>query len=92
MAIYPTQVEPINTAFSPTADEVAFAARVVEAFQHAEAEGSAAIQLDGQLIDYPIVESASASWQLPGHWAIRCRQDVTHSDVHQTLVRYPGSA
>ena len=58
MAIYPTQVEPINTAFSPTADEVAFAARVVEAFQHAEAEGSAAIQLDGQLIDYPIVESA----------------------------------
>ncbi len=58
MAIYPTQVEPINTAFSPTAAEVAFAARVVEAFQQAEAEGSAAIQLDGQLIDYPIVESA----------------------------------
>ncbi len=58
MAIHPSQVEPINTIFSPTLDEVAFARRVVAAFEAAEAQGLASIQLDGQFIDYPIVESA----------------------------------
>ena len=58
MAIHPSQVEPINTVFSPSAAEIAFAARVVDAFTQAEADGLASIQLDGQFIDYPIVESA----------------------------------
>ncbi len=58
MAIYPTQVEPINSAFSPTEAEIAFAVRVIDAFREAETRGEAAIQLDGQFIDYPIVESA----------------------------------
>lgn len=58
MAIYPTQVEPINTVFSPTEAEIAFAGRVIDAFREAEERGEAAIQLDGQFIDYPIVESA----------------------------------
>ena len=58
MAIHPSQVEPINTIFSPTLDEVAFARRVVASFEAAEAQGLASIQLDGQFIDYPIVESA----------------------------------
>ncbi len=58
MAIHPTQVEPINTAFSPSAGEMAYARRVVAAFEAAEAAGEASIQLDGQMIDYPIVEAA----------------------------------
>ena len=58
MAIHPSQVEPINTVFSPTDAEVAHATRVVDAFAQAEADGLASIQLDGQFIDYPIVESA----------------------------------
>lgn len=58
MAIHPSQVEPINTVFSPSAAEIAFATRVVDAFTQAEADGLASIQLDGQFIDYPIVESA----------------------------------
>ena len=58
MAIHPAQVEPINAAFSPTAAEVAHARRVVDAFAAAETAGEAAIQLDGQMIDYPIVEAA----------------------------------
>lgn len=58
MAIHPSQVEPINTVFSPSATEIAFATRVVAAFTQAEADGLASIQLDGQFIDYPIVESA----------------------------------
>ena len=58
MAIHPGQVEPINAVFSPTDAEVAQATRVVDAFAQAEADGLASIQLDGQFIDYPIVESA----------------------------------
>lgn len=58
MAIHPTQVEPINNAFSPTPDELEHAKRVVAAFETAEAAGEALIQLDGQMIDYPIVEAA----------------------------------
>jgi citrate lyase subunit beta/citryl-CoA lyase len=58
MCIHPSQVGPINAAFAPTPDEVAFATRVVEAFRAAEAQGLASLQLDGQFIDYPIVEAA----------------------------------
>ena len=58
MAIHPSQVESIHAVFSPSEAEIAFANRVVDAFRQAEAEGLASIQLDGQFIDYPIVESA----------------------------------
>jgi citrate lyase subunit beta/citryl-CoA lyase len=64
MCIHPSQVEPINAAFAPTPDEVAFATRVVEAFRAAEAQGLASLQLDGQFIDYPIVEAAQRLLQV----------------------------
>ena len=44
--------------FTPGDAEVAYAERVVEAFAEAEAAGSAAIQLDGKFIDYPILYRA----------------------------------
>ena len=58
MCIYPPQVEPVNRAFTPTEQEIAFARRVVAAFEKAEREGSSSIQLDGFFIDYPIVYKA----------------------------------
>jgi citrate lyase subunit beta/citryl-CoA lyase len=58
MCIHPAQVEPVNRAFTPTEKEVAFARRVVAAFEKAEREGSSSIQLDGFFIDYPIVYKA----------------------------------
>lgn len=58
MAIHPSQVVPINTAFSPSAAEIVQARQVIAAFQEAEARGLASIQLDGRFIDYPIVEAA----------------------------------
>jgi citrate lyase subunit beta/citryl-CoA lyase len=58
MAIHPAQIEPINTVFSPSRDELTYAKRVVAAFATAEAAGEASIQLDGQMIDYPIVQAA----------------------------------
>jgi citrate lyase subunit beta/citryl-CoA lyase len=58
MCIHPSQVAPVNAVFSPSREEVALATQVVEAFRAAEARGLASIQLDGQFIDYPIVEAA----------------------------------
>lgn len=58
MCIHPTQVPVVNSVFTPSEAEVAFAQQVVAAFKQAEAEGVASIQLDGKFIDYPIVYRA----------------------------------
>jgi citrate lyase subunit beta / citryl-CoA lyase len=58
MCIHPDQIAPTNAAFTPDEAAVAQAKRVVAAFDKAEAEGLASIQLDGQFIDYPIVQRA----------------------------------
>lgn len=58
LCIHPDQVPVVNAAFTPSDAQVSRAQRVVEAFQTAEAAGSAAIQLDGQFIDYPFLYQA----------------------------------
>lgn len=59
IVIYPPHVEPAQRAYSHLSDEeVEQARRVVEAFEGAEAEGSASIQVDGRFVDYPIYRRA----------------------------------
>jgi citrate lyase subunit beta / citryl-CoA lyase len=58
LCIHPDQVAIVNAAFSPSPEQVAWAHRMVDAFKAAEASQSAAIQLDGQFVDYPIVYQA----------------------------------
>ena len=58
MCIHPEQIPAVNAGYAPTGEELARAARIVAAFREAEAKGSAAIQVDGQMIDYPIVREA----------------------------------
>jgi citrate lyase subunit beta/citryl-CoA lyase len=58
--VHPDQVAPVNAAYSPSEEEIARAERIVAAFREAEAKGAAAIQVDGQMIDYPIVYRAQA--------------------------------
>jgi len=60
LCIHPDQLAPVNAAYLPSAEEIAQAGRIVVAFKEAEAKGAAAIQLDGQMIDYPIVYRAQA--------------------------------
>ena len=72
MCIYPPQVELVNRAFTPTEKEIAFARRVVAAFEKAEREGSSSIQLDGYFIDYPIVYKAQRTLD-----AVRATQEAT---------------
>jgi citrate lyase subunit beta/citryl-CoA lyase len=57
-AIHPNQIAIINRVFSPTDDEVAWAMRVIEAYEAAIATGTGAINLDGMLIDVPMVARA----------------------------------
>ena len=54
-AIHPSQVAPINDAFSPTEEEVAFAQKVVDATAD---NFSGAIQVDGKMIDEPVIIAA----------------------------------
>ena len=56
MAIHPAQVPVINAAFTPSADEVAHARRVVDAF--AASPDAGALQLDGRMIDAPHLKAA----------------------------------
>jgi citrate lyase subunit beta / citryl-CoA lyase len=58
MCIHPDQIAVANAAFSPSAEQLVWARRVIAAFEEAEAKGLASIQLDGQFIDYPIVQRA----------------------------------
>ncbi len=51
LAIHPAQVETINAAFIPTAEELERATRIVELFETNPGEG--AIGLDGEMIDRP---------------------------------------
>ena len=72
MCIHPDQIAVVNRVFTPSDAEIAFAERVAAAFAEAEAEGSAAIQLDGKFIDYPIVYRAQRVLQKVA--AIRARE------------------
>lgn len=56
--IHPNQIEPVNRVFSPAAEEVAYARRVVEAFEAAQAQGSAATSLEGRMIDTAVAARA----------------------------------
>lgn len=56
--IHPAQIDIVNQVFTPSPDELERAARIVAAFERAEASGHAAVALDGQMIDYPVVEKA----------------------------------
>jgi citrate lyase subunit beta / citryl-CoA lyase len=58
--VHPDQIAPVNAAYMPSTEEIAAAERIVQAFREAEGRGAAAIQVDGQMIDYPIVHRAQA--------------------------------
>ena len=62
--IHPSQIDPINVNFSPTAEEIDYARQVLQAFEEANARGDGSIAFGGQLIDRPIVERARRTLEL----------------------------
>jgi citrate lyase subunit beta/citryl-CoA lyase len=56
--IHPSQVEPCNATFAPTADEVERAGRIIAAFEEAEASGKGVVTVDGRMVENLHVEQA----------------------------------
>ena len=66
LAIHPAQVATINETFSPTSAQTERAQRIVAAF---EAARGGACQLDGRMIDAPVVKAALRTVRLSGRAA-----------------------
>ncbi|MDQ4106577.1 MAG: CoA ester lyase [Actinomycetota bacterium] len=56
--IHPAQIEVVNEVFSPTQREVEWAEKVVLAYEEANAAGSGAISVDGQMVDAASIRMA----------------------------------
>jgi citrate lyase subunit beta/citryl-CoA lyase len=58
--IHPTQIEPANRLYAPSADEVATSRKLLETFEHAVANGQASTLLEGRMIDAAMAKAARA--------------------------------
>jgi citrate lyase beta subunit len=56
--IHPNQVQTVQEAFTPAEAAIEYARRVVETFEAHQAEGAGAYELDGKMIDMPILRNA----------------------------------
>ena len=75
LLIHPSQIQPVHGAFAPTQEELAYARRLVEAFDRAQARGEGAIAFEGKMIDAPVV--ARAREVLLRDTALRTRQHLS---------------
>lgn len=55
LCIHPKQIAPLHALLAPGAEELAWASRVLAA---AEGSGAAALQVDGRMVDKPVIERA----------------------------------
>jgi citrate lyase subunit beta/citryl-CoA lyase len=67
IAIHPAQVAPINAAFTPSAEELAYSRRVVELFESNPGLGT--VGLDGKMLDMPHLKQAQRILQLAQRFA-----------------------
>lgn len=72
--IHPSQIAILNEAFSPTAEQVVEARRLVQAAEAAGADGRGAFPIDGRMIDGPIVARAQAL--IDRHQTIEARETM----------------
>jgi citrate lyase subunit beta/citryl-CoA lyase len=56
--IHPSQIEPCNDAFSPAAEEVTQAERIIAAFELPENRNKGVVQLDGRMVERLHAETA----------------------------------
>ena len=62
--IHPSQVEPCNEVFAPSAAELAMSEKIVAAFKAAQAEGKGVVTVDGRMIENLHVEQAERALAL----------------------------
>ena len=66
--IHPAQVPVVNEVFSPTEGEISWAKKVVGAYEEANAAGSGAVSVDGQMVDAASIRMAQRTLDTaPGH-------------------------
>jgi len=58
LVIHPGQIEPVHQVFNPTETEVKKSKRIVTAFEEARSNGQGVFQLDGKMIDTPVLKRA----------------------------------
>lgn len=63
-AIHPDQIDTINACFSPSAEEIAHAERIMATYEEAERRGRGSTSLDGLVVDAPVVKRARATLEL----------------------------
>lgn len=56
--IHPSHVAPVNEIYTPSPEEIAYYRGMIEAFERAVAEGHAAIDYEGEHVDYAHVKTA----------------------------------
>lgn len=56
--IHPGLVTALNEAFTPKAEEVAYALKLIEADRKAAADGRGSFSVDGKMIDIPVIDRA----------------------------------
>jgi citrate lyase beta subunit len=56
--IHPNQAVPVQEAFTPSAEAIEYAKRIVESFESSQKEGRGAYALDGRMIDMPLLKNA----------------------------------
>lgn len=56
--IHPSQVEPTNEVFSPSAQEIEHAKKIIVAYEAAQKEGKGVVLVDGKLVENLHVENA----------------------------------
>jgi citrate lyase subunit beta/citryl-CoA lyase len=56
--VHPGLVQALNEAFTPSAEEIAYAKRLVSADEQAAAQGRGSFSVDGKMIDVPVIERA----------------------------------
>ena len=73
LCIHPLQVQIANEVFTPTADQIGYAQRVIDASREAEARGRGVFTVDGKMVDAPLIatqqrvlERARQAGVLPG--------------------------
>jgi citrate lyase subunit beta / citryl-CoA lyase len=68
--IHPTHVEIVNEVFTPSAEAIEFATRVLASLDAAAADGIGAVRLDGVMIDAPMAARARTTLAAASHFGI----------------------
>jgi citrate lyase subunit beta / citryl-CoA lyase len=82
---HPSWIAPVNAAFSPTLEQVSYYTRVREVFAEGVARGTAAVPLDGKMIDVPVDEWAKAVL----HLAALCQR---RNEAKQQALQHAAGA